>query len=216
MSASGFQSIAEIADEYAALQFVIRQTLLKMQTCTAVRVVKVNSDGEVAAAGTVDVQPLVKIVAADGQTIAHTTIHGVPYMRTQGGTNAIIMDPKVGDVGVVVFASRDLSGVKSDPTNPDGAPPPSARSYDWADAIYLGVILVGVPEQYVRFTDDGIEAVSPTKITMRAPAIELDGAVTATSTIDATGEVTGNGIPLSTHKHIGVTTGAGTSGTPVP
>src|SRR5262245_27165672 len=118
MTAVGFQSIKEIASDYAALQFVIQQALLKMQTCMPVRVMKVSQAGSVAAAGTVDVQPLVMMVTADGQTIQHSTIHGVPYVRTQGGTNAIIMDPQVGDVGVCVFASRDISGVKKDPTSP--------------------------------------------------------------------------------------------------
>jgi hypothetical protein len=36
----------------------------------------------------------------------------VPYFRVQGGADAIIIDPKVGDLGIAVFCSRDITGVK--------------------------------------------------------------------------------------------------------
>lgn len=70
--------------------------------------------------------------------------------------------------------------------------------------------------------------------TLRAPGILLDGPVHMTDTllvdgkvtasndvavagaVDATGEITSGAIPLTTHKHDGVTPGGGTSGTPVP
>lgn len=216
MSAAGWQQIQDLSTEYGALRFVILSMLMKMQTFTVVRVEAVSNNGEVAVAGTVDVRPLVQTAQADGTSIEHKLIYGVPYSRVQGGTNAIILDPQVGDVGVVGFASRDLSGVKSDPSSPHGAAPSSARAYDWADAIYLGAVMWGVPENYVRFPSDGsIELASPVKIRLAAPAIELDGPVTATSTIDATGDVTGDGTSLHTHKHGGVTTGGGQTGVPV-
>jgi phage baseplate assembly protein gpV len=59
-------------------------------------------------------------------------------------------------------------------------------------------------------------------VTVGAPAIELDGAVHITGAVtgDATaifqGAVTGAGIGLSTHKHLGVTAGGATSGGPTP
>lgn len=64
-----------------------------------------------------------------------------------------------------------------------------------------------------------------TSVTIDTPAttitgtLQVDGAVTASSTITASGVITGSEvmagvIPLSTHKHIGVTPGTGTSGTP--
>lgn len=216
MSAAGWQQIQDLSTEYGALRFVILSMLMKMQTFTVVRVISVSNNGEVAVAGTVDVRPLVQTAQADGTSIPHEIIYGVPYSRVQGGTNAIIMDPQVGDVGVVAFASRDLSGVKSDPSSPHGAAPSSARAYDWSDAIYLGAVMWGVPENYVRFPDDGsIEIVSPVKVRISAPAIELDGPVTATSTIDATGNVTGQGTSLHNHRHSGVATGGGNTGPPI-
>jgi len=44
--------------------------------------------------------------------------------------------------------------------------------------------------------------------------IVLDGPVSATSTIDATGDVTGQGTSLHTHVHGGVTPGGGSTGQP--
>ncbi len=214
--AKGWQQIQDISTEYGVLRFVIRSMLLKMQTAMPVRVLAVSNNGEVAVAGTVDVLPLVQTAQADGTSLEHKPIYGVPYMRVQGGANAIIMDPQVGDVGIAVFCSRDINGVKADPSSPHGEPPSSARAYDWSDAIYLGAVMWGVPSNYVRFPADGsIEVVSPVKITLSAPAIELDGPVTATSTINATGDVVGAGTSLHTHKHGGVTTGGGQTGVPV-
>lgn len=213
--AKGWQQIQDISTEYGMLRFVIRSALLQMQTAMPVSVISVSNNGEVAAAGTVDVRPLVQTAQADGTSQSHEIIYGVPYVRTAGGTNAIIMDPKVGDVGIAVFASRDISGVKAKPTSPHGAPAPSARAYDWADAMYIGVLFAGLPENYIRFPDDGsIEVLSPVKIRLSAPEIELDGPVTATSTIDAAGDVTGEGTSLHTHTHGGVSTGGGTTGPP--
>lgn len=216
MTAATWQGIKDIASEYGAQRFMILSMLLKMQTFTVCRVISVSNNGEVAVAGTVDVRPLVQTSQADGTSIPHEIIYGVPYMRVQGGKNAIIIDPQVGDVGVVGFCSRDISGVKAKPNSPHGGPPSSARSYDWSDGIYLGAVMWGVPENYVRFPDDGsIEMVSPVKVRLSAPEIELDGPVTATSTIDAAGDVTGQGTSLHTHKHGGVTAGGAQTGVPV-
>lgn len=52
-------------------------------------------------------------------------------------------------------------------------------------------------------------------ITMTAPGgLQVAANVTVDGTIDATGEVTGNGIALSTHMHSGVTAGGDVSGGP--
>ena len=216
MTAATWQQIQDVYTEYGSLRFVILSMLMRMQTAMPVRVLAVSNNGEVAAAGTVDILPLVQTAQADGTNQEHKPIYGVPYMRMQGGANAIILDPKVDDVGIAVFCSRDISGVKAKPASPNGGPAPSARAYDWSDAIYLGAIMWGVPENYVRFPSDGsIELVSPVKVRLAAPEIELDGPVTATSTIVATGDVTGQGTSLHTHKHGGVTTGGGQTGVPV-
>lgn len=67
-----------------------------------------------------------------------------------------------------------------------------------------------------------IEASDSMDIT--SPTININGDINLSGRIDATDDITTSGevmagpfnIPLSTHKHIGVTTGPGTSGTPIP
>lgn len=46
--------------------------------------------------------------------------------------------------------------------------------------------------------------------------IDVTGKITVSSTIKATGEITSGTIPLTTHRHTGVTVGAGTTGIPTP
>ncbi len=211
---AGLQTLPDSVGEFNVLRFLITQALGRVASATLVEVKGVSPPP----AQTVDIQILVNQVDGAGNATPHGTIYGIPYVRLQGGENAVIIDPVVGDIGLAVFASRDISSVKA---NKGQANPGSRRMFDYSDGIYVGRLLNGTPTQYVEFTPTGINVVSPTQVTVQAPAIELDGAVHITGAVtgdDAAifvGEVTADGIPLSTHKHPGVTTGGGTSGTPV-
>lgn len=155
------------------ISFAISQLLSKIQTATLVRVVACSNNGGLAPVGTVDVSPCVNQVDSAGNSYPHTTIFNVPYLRIFGGNNGngIILDPQPGDIGVAVFASRDISSVKNTqaPANPA-----SARQYDFSDALYLGGMLNGgTPTQYIQFASDGIKIVSPAEISGKAPVIQL-------------------------------------------
>ncbi|KPA87281.1 hypothetical protein PF66_06191 [Pseudomonas asplenii] len=188
-----------------------------MRTNTLVQVLSCTNDGGVSPVGLVDVKVLVQRMDGAGNVIDAGTVFRVPYVRVQGGTDAVIMDPKVGDIGIAAIADRDLSVIKA--SKAAGAPG-SSRKHDMADALYIGGVLNGTPTQYVQFTDGGINLVSPTKVTIQAPAIELDGPVTTTSTVNvadtltAAVDVIGGGIKLKTHTHTGVTPGSGSTGVP--
>lgn len=155
--------------DYNTQYFAIFQAISKLQTATLVRVESCTNDGGVSPFGFVDITPLVDQVAGDGTATPHSTIYGVPYMRLQGGTRAIIIDPQAGDIGVAVFASRDISNVKS---TQDQAVPGSFRRYDWADGIYLGGLLNAAPTEYLQFFDDGITLHSDETITLTADSIK--------------------------------------------
>lgn len=155
--------------DYNVQYFAIQQALSKLQTATLVRVESCTNDGGVSPFGLVDVTPLVAQVDGTGALTPHVTLYGIPYFRLQGGTSGIIMDPKAGDIGIAVFASRDISSVKST-QGPSG--PGSGRQYDFADGMYLGGLLNGTPTQYLRFSDTGIEIVTPDgQITLTADSI---------------------------------------------
>ncbi len=204
-SYGGAASPADSSSEYNTLDFIIRQTMGKLATCTLVQIVTVTP-----ADGTCDVRPMIAQIDALGVATPHGIIHNVPYVRLQGGANAVIIDPAVGDIGIAIFASRDTSTVKA--TKAPGLPG-SRRSYDWADALYVGGVLNGVPTQFVRFTDDGIEITSPTMVTVTAPEIAMDGHVTF-SEMPTMPDATIDGKVFSEHHHGGVTTGGGTTGAP--
>lgn len=205
------------ANQFDVLRFFFARQQAKVRTATVVQVLSVTTSGAVAPVGFVDVQPLVQQIDGIGNTTNLPPVHNVPYLRVQGGTNAVILDPQVGDLGICVFADRDVSAVKS---TKGVAAPASNRSSDLSDALYLGGILNGVPQQYVQFDAQGITVLSTNAVTLQAPTITLQGDVTVTgsqtnqSTITASGEVTGNGIKLSQHVHTGVTSGTSTSGLP--
>jgi phage baseplate assembly protein gpV len=234
------QSNLTTATEYALLQFVVAQLLSRVATSTLVRVVACSNSGGLSAVGTVDVQPVINLIAGDDSAWPHGQLYRLPYVRAQGGANAIILDPKPGDIGLAVFASRDISAAKSaagvahikaaDPQAP-GVNPGSARQFDMSDGLYVGGMLNGVPTQFVQFNDEGIRIHSPilvrveapeieleadTSVTVTAPDIALDGDVTVSGTVVAQGDVTGAGISLQTHIHGGVTSGGASTAPPTP
>lgn len=151
--------------DYNTALFAIGAALSKMQTATLVQVQSCTNDGGVSPFGLVDVIPLVNQVDALGNPTPHITVFGLPYFRLQGGANAVIIDPQQGDIGIAVFASRDISKVK---TTQAQANPGSARQYDFADGIYLGGVLNAAPTQYLQFNDDGITVVSPDALTLQS------------------------------------------------
>lgn len=191
---TGHATPGTIGTEYNTLAFVFGQLLQKIQTVSLVEVLSCTNDGELSPVGRVSVQPLVFQVSGSGTITPHGEISDLPYMRLQGGDNAVIIDPKPGDIGIALFCSRDIANVKADPqaaVAAGGATPGSFGTFDWADGLYVGGVLNGNPTQYIRFSSSGIEIVSPTKITLRAPTVEVDASalfkvVTDTSEIDAT------------------------------
>ena len=221
--------------------FAIQQLLSRMQTATLVRVDAVSNAGELSPVGFVDVTPLVNQVDGNGIPTEHVTIFNIPYFRLQGGANAIILDPQIGDIGVCVFASRDISKVKA---TKGKANPGSPRMYAYSDGMYLGGMLNGTPTQYVDFSAVGIRIHSPTLVKLDAPSVQIDGgtsvtvntptftvngltvlnggmqqtgggAATFSGSITATGDVIGQGTSLHTHVHGGVVAGGSNTGSPV-
>lgn len=220
---AGARNAKSSGSELNALTFVINQILNARNSATLVQIKAVTNSGGLSPVGFVDVLPLVNQLDGYGNSMPHGIVRNVPYFRLQGGTDAVIIDPKVGDIGIAVFADRDISAVKASKAL---ANPGSRRRADKADGLYIGGVLNGTPTQYVQFTAGGINVTSPTAITIKAPSITLDGPVTATSTINATTSVTAPQVTGTTnvtfggksgigHVHSGVQTGAGNTGAPV-
>lgn len=189
----GSADVEAKTSEYNALLFTIMGVLGSQSHCTLVRVRAVTQTGTLEKPGYVDVQPLVNQLDGQGSPIPHGVINNVPFFRLQGGSNAVIIDPQAGDIGIAVFADRDISAVKA---TGNVANPGSARRSDMADGLYLGGFLNGVPSQYIQFNADGIKIVSPGAIVLEAQAIEMTAdtidMVADTITADASDEMTLN------------------------
>lgn len=149
---AGQKSPTSSSSDFNASSFLIQQLLGRVRTIQLAQVMKVTNAGGVAPVGLLDVQLLVNMLDGQNQATQHATIFQVPYFRLQGGLNAVIIDPVVGDIGMVAIADRDISAVKSSKKQSN---PGSLRRFDLADAIYLGGVLNGTPTQYLRFVQDG-------------------------------------------------------------
>lgn len=212
-NAGQFQSSTNNS-EYNSLIFIINQAIAKINTLTLVKVISCTNSGGLSPVGTVDVQPLVNQIDAQGNPTPHTTIFNVPYIRIQGGSNAVILDPQPGDIGICGFASRDISKVK---TNKKQDNPGSFRKYSYSDGLYLGGTLNGTPTQYVQFSAAGIKLKSATEVIIEAPTVTITGelnqsggAVEFGGNTDFTGNVTKGGIGLAKIDHTHAVTGAST------
>lgn len=172
----GFARIPAAGGDYNELEFVFSQLAGRMATSQPVLVKAVG-------AGTVDVQPMVAQIDGDGNATLHGIIHNVPVLMARGGTNGFIVDPVVGDIGLAVFASHDISSVKA---NQALSNPGSRRRFDWADATYVPGMLGAALLQYVRVAGGGITMESPMVTAMHS--LQVMDAATGVA-VDMTGQV---------------------------
>ena len=137
-----------------SIAFMIEQIMNRVNVCTPVQIVDVHTEGPFGVVGTVDVKPLIDQQTVLGELVEHTVIYGIPYIRLQGGASAFIADPVVGDLGICIFADRDISSFKE--TGLEGVPP-TFRTYDMADGIYIGGWNRNIdPVRYVAVNVEGI------------------------------------------------------------
>lgn len=223
----GTQTYESAGSDYNSIEFIAKYVLHNIATATLVKVISVTNSGGLAPVGLVDIQPLVNQVDGAGNSVPHSVIHNCPYIRIQGGVNAIIIDPQIGDTGLAVFADKDLSKViNGQISNSGGTPsqanPDSGRRFSYSDGLYVGGCLNASPSQYIQFNGDGITITSPTAITINVPQLTVNGDFTLNGTFNQTGgttatfsgDVTAQGTSLHTHTHGGVQTGGGNTGAP--
>lgn len=207
-----FGGLPDTTSEFNRMAFVVRSIMSGQATTTLVIVRAIEGDP----AGPdlrVDVQPMVSQVDGAGNAVEHGVIHGLPVWRLQGGNSAAIVVPAVGDIGLAVFASTDISNVKraKEPTTPG-----SFRRFDWADGIYMGGLLNAAPTQFLRLDDSGvtITAAPGLPVTINADTVTMSGDLDVTGSISSGAGSTFGGKAFDSHTHGGVQTGGGTSGPP--
>lgn len=202
-----FTNPSTASDKLESLKFIIARELNNVNTVTLGKVLKCTNNGALSLVGYVDIQPMVNQMDSKDQGLAQPILYNVPYLRIQGGANAVIIDPKAGDVGICLFVSRDISSIKN--TRKQGNPA-SLRTFSLSDGLYLGGILNAQPDQYVRFSDSGIEIKSPNSVKIQAPNVNIVGDVSITGALTNNGKSVGSALRVS-----GVQAGTSNSGTPV-
>jgi len=196
----------DVSSEGNALSFSLRNMIGQYSFIDIVRVTEITDD-------TLTVISMLHGLTTDNAKIDNEPIYGVPYLRLQRGSSAVIMDPVVGDVGLMAVCDRDITNVKATKTD---SVPNTKRTHSVSDAVYLTGIgsLNTDPDQYVKFNDGSIDIVSPNVVNITAPSVNVKGDVSVDGSITSTGETTAIGIPLSTHVHGGVESGGSKTSSP--
>lgn len=207
------RKINTTSSDYNGLNFSILKEIAQINTAEFVIVMAVNEDR------TLDIKPLLNALTPDNQSIEAATIYSIPYLRQQAGANGIILTPEVGDIGLVVYCQRDISGILSQKGQ---ANPQSNRQYSNSDGVYVCslVNLMRQPERYIEINNNQMTingnvplVVNAENVAINAPTA-INGDLTVNGAINASGDVVGGGISLMTHIHSGVTPGDKTTGVP--
>jgi hypothetical protein len=180
------------------LDFVIRSILSGVWTAAAVRVEAIEAPHYV------DILPLTSQIDNAGNPVDMAVIYGVPYFTLQGGLNAVRITPQKGDIGIAVFAMRDISAVKASKAP---STPATLRQYSPADAIYIGGILNPEAARYIEITDEAITVKGTGQVVIDAEGeITIQGAkgLTITAETDITGDIAVTG-DITVQGDIGTT-----------
>jgi len=221
--------LSDSTDEFNVMEFIIRMSIMRIVTMKVCKVVKVTpgaagEGGAPGVAGTVDVLPLVNQVDGNNNATPHGVVHTLPYLRIQSGKWAVVANPVVDEIGIVVCSDRDTSAVRSTKAQ---ANPGSRRTFDLADGVYIGGILNPAPEAYVELKADGtfkISDVNGNVLETGSDGFTLTGNLTVngtalvTGTLDSNAEITaykntGGFVRVAAHLH---TTGFPGSPTSAP
>ena len=139
-------------------------------------------------------------------------LYHVPIQRPETQRAYIYLGIKSGDRGTLKFFDRSTEGYLQSNFDYNS----DDRQHDISDrAFELGFI--PDKEAYVYPENIDIEIGlkgKAVKMSFTESGIAILGNVTIDGNLTVSGEVIGNSIPLSTHKHTGVQTGSGTSGLP--
>ena len=184
------QTVAGAAQD----MYIINNLIANIHTMMPVKILSVTVPAdELAPIGRCEVLPLVQQIDGSNNVYPMGKIINVPYLRVQGGSNAIVIDPQVGDVGLCGFCERDISIVKR---TGELSAPDTRRKYDINSAVYMFTMMSGTPTQYIHFKSSGIDIKTTGDLNINGLIIKADGTL-----------VTKDGDTVDKHSHGGVQSG---------
>ncbi len=184
------QTVAGAAQD----MYIINNLIANIHTMMPVKILSVTVPPDsLAPIGRCEVLPLVQQIDGSNNVYPMGKIVNVPYLRVQGGSNAIVIDPQVGDVGLCGFCERDISIVKR---TGELSAPDTRRKYDINSAVYMFTMMSGAPTQYIHFKASGIDIKTTGDLNINGLTIKADGTL-----------VTKDGDTVDKHSHGGVQSG---------
>lgn len=203
----------ETVDGPLQMEAIITRMMGRNYTATIVRVDAVQAGGT-GPVGFLTATDLLQQMNGNNEGIPNAPMVNMPYFRLQGGANAIVIDPKPGDLGIAIFARRDISEAKRSKTQ---GPPPSLRQFDQSDGLYIGGLLNGAPSQFIHFLESGIHLQATGPFTVDASLMQVNCDIMATGNItDNSGtqpqSMSSMRAVYNSHTHPGDS--GGTTGTP--
>ncbi len=152
-------------------------------------------------ANLVQVQPQIMVLTTDGAQITRAQIASIPVYQIGGGGFVLNFNLNPGDLGWIIACDRDISLFMQSFSS---SQPNTTRTHDFADSFFLPNILNGFAidsldsENAVLQSLDGTVKISlgASKITIAAPTVEIDSAVTITGDLLVEGDLTVDGDSL--------------------
>ena len=222
----GLGDIYADESEYNATEQQINKAFNKLNVAWIGRIVSCSSTG-VNGSKTVVAVPVVATVDGQGNQQGAVNYVELPHYRVNAGVCGIIIDPQPGDIGVFVVCKKNSSKAPAGQTET----PASFRQFNMADSVMVATIHTSAPTVYIHLQQDGnIDITAPTAVTVKAPTVNVNaestynltapqinitGTVQVDGTITSSGNVTGAGISLNSHRHTGVQAGGSNTGGPV-
>jgi len=160
-------------------EYILSRLIGKAYTATLVKVNEVLPGG-IGPVGFLSATDLIQQTNGNNEGVPNVPMENMPYFRLQGGANAIVIDPKPGDIGIAIFANQDLTVAKQ---NKQEGPPPSLRTHDVSDGLYIGGLLNGAPAQWIRFLDSGINITSTGPVSVDATVLQVNCPIISTADI---------------------------------
>lgn len=205
----GWMDQPDQGSESNQVAFAVRQAMAQVRTTLPVKITKVTGGGTKGPAK-VHAQILVKQIDPTGKAYSHGIIQDIEHARPRCGDSVLIMDPKVGDIGLISVCDRDIQSLRTNGGQESN--PGSHRRHNLADAIYHGQFLdPSEPKQWIAFTDEGIELSDRNGNVLKSNKadgwsvngvkINQQGAVKAPGNVTA-GDGTADSVTLQGHKHM--------------
>lgn len=186
------QTVAGAAQD----MYIINNLIANIHTMMPVKILSVTIPPDsLTPIGRCEVLPLVQQIDGSNNVYPMGKIINVPYLRVQGGSNAIVIDPQVGDVGLCGFCERDISIVKR---TGELSAPDTRRKYDINSAVYMFTMMSGTPTQYIHFKSSGIDIKTTGDLNINGLIIKADGTL-----------ITKDGVIVDTHSHAQANDSAG-------